>query len=249
MLKTCFFKFLHVRILACNPNLNQGCFTCGASWISGKYILTAAHCVEPDQTDISFFNNPTSNAYNNRVSGTIKTIKHHECWDFDVTDFALTGYDIMLLEADTDEEFDQPIRLSTTEQLDDLNDFYPSGHEFISYGFGQTSTGNNARPAFLQKTDPPVEYMRCDLLIFYNNRNDIMCIFLKIVSAFVAVIQADQEFRTIFNTEFILVLQEATVWSTLKLDNYFVKGTLKSRKYWTQTPKVYAAEVIPQLVV
>ena len=69
MLKTCFFKFLHVRILACNPNLNQGCFTCGASWISGKYILTAAHCVEPDQTDISFFNNPTSNAYNNTQCG------------------------------------------------------------------------------------------------------------------------------------------------------------------------------------
>ena len=34
------------RILSCSQG-GHDCSTCGASWITGKYLVTAAHCVDP----------------------------------------------------------------------------------------------------------------------------------------------------------------------------------------------------------
>ena len=50
----------YVRIVSCN---SQGsCSTCGASWISQTKILTAAHCISSDTTDMYYYLNPESNA-------------------------------------------------------------------------------------------------------------------------------------------------------------------------------------------
>ena len=108
----------------------------------------------------------------------IKTIKHHECWHFNPDLTIFMGYDIMLLETDIETPFSQPIRLASESQLSSLPNVYPSGENFVSYGFGRTSTNSNQQVQILQKTDP-VEYIRCDLLALFTDRDDMMCYTVK----------------------------------------------------------------------
>ena len=68
----------YVRIVQCT---NGGsCGYCGATWISETTILTAAHCISSTTTEMFYYMNPESNAYNG-AGNTVSSWNVHECWD------------------------------------------------------------------------------------------------------------------------------------------------------------------------
>ena len=132
----------YVRILSCTNGAD--CGLCGATWISQTTILTAAHCVVSESTEMYYYLNPSNNAYNEAFASVASWVTH-ECWDEKkIWD---NGFDIALLTVDNLAKSVEVIRLAEAIDYSNLPTGYPSNvNDFVSYGFGRTDgEGNKAR--------------------------------------------------------------------------------------------------------
>merc|ERR1712166_136787 len=162
----------YVRILQCAPD---GCSYCGATWISQTTILTAAHCVKSQTTEMYYYLNPSNNAYNGAGPAVASWVTH-ECWDENASLWG-NGFDIALLTVNNLADTVEVIRLAEPSDYSALPTGYPSNaNDFVSYGFGRTDgDGVNGIPGVLQRTYG-IEYLNCGLMVYATgSRDDILC--------------------------------------------------------------------------
>lgn len=101
----------YTRLLTCAG----GCSICGSSWISGTFILTAAHCVDSANAEVNFYENAQfNNQFPSNFAGasgqvTGNDIIVHTNWN---PDNVGAGWDIALLNTRRSTPYPAPIKLA-----------------------------------------------------------------------------------------------------------------------------------------
>ena len=135
------------------------CSICGSSWISGTYILTAAHCVDPAGAEVNYFENANFNSQfpsdfsgeSGKVSGA--NIKIHPNWNMDDV---VDGWDIALLNTQRSDPYPFPIKLADISFFDALtNDVM-----FKTYGTGKMAAHLDVSHTLLSAR--PLNRLDCD---------------------------------------------------------------------------------------
>ena len=146
----------YCRIISCSEG-TSGCGLCGSSWISGKQLLTAAHCVDANQSG----NKPDHKVYVYQWLGNggdfsqstgpayivpTDNVVLHANWNLDLL---TSGYDIAILNVPREDDSPNIIKLASQAETEQLTrcDF------FTAYGTGTINTGQPSSDQLL-KTGP-----------------------------------------------------------------------------------------------
>lgn len=151
------YPFMTALISGTNEGISP---FCGASFVGGRYVLTAAHCIEGSSaSDVDVW----IGGFDTTKPETGKRVKVAQIYAHESYDSFATNNDIAILELVEDIQGVTPIKMVTPEIEATLNE----GFEFTVMGWGNTNTESPSFPQKLREVNVPL-YNRAQCLKDYT---------------------------------------------------------------------------------